>query len=117
MPAWGLLNEWTWILNLNDLPPALIIACFALLGLGLTQLAKIQKEAIAYLRGVSREEAERIYHSDYRDGDGASFSWREMRDYCRATDAAPRFRLWITVVITAIGGGIGSIFLDQALRN
>lgn len=103
-------------MDLSYVPSALIIACFALLALGLSQLARIQKEAIAFTRGVTGEEAERIYNRDYTDGDGASFNWREIRDYCRAADAWPRLRLWILVVIVAIAGGIGSIFLDQAMR-
>ena len=104
-------------MDLSDLPSALIIASFALLMLGLAQLAQIQKEAIAHLRGVSREEANRIYYRDYSDGDGARFSWREMREYCRNTGATARLRLWLLVVVAALCGGIGSILLDQMLRN
>lgn len=102
---------------LENLAPMLLIACFALMALGLAQLARIQKEAIAHHRGVTREEANRIYNRDYTDGDGASFSWREMRDYCRQTGASSRLQLWILVVVAAICGGIGSILLDQMLRN
>lgn len=101
----------------GDIAPALLVVCFALLALGLSQLARIQKEAIGRSRGISAEEADTIYHRDYSDGDGAALNWREIRDYCRATDASARLRLWLLVVIAAIGGGIGSIFLDQALRN
>lgn len=101
----------------DNLAPMLLIACFALLAVGLGQLARIQKEAIAHLRGVSREEANRIYNRDYTDGDGASFSWREMRDYCRQTGASSRLRLWLLVVVASISGGIASILLDQMLRK
>jgi hypothetical protein len=104
--------EW----SLGDVAPALLIACFGLLALALSQLARIQKEAIAHLRGVSADEADRIYRRDYSDGDGASFNWREMRDYCRAAGESRRLRFWVSLVIVSIGGGIGSIFLDQALR-
>ena len=104
-------------MDISYLPSALIIACFALLMLGFAQLARIQKEAIAHLRGVSREEANRIYSRDYSDGDGARFSWREMRDYCRQTGASSRLHLWLLVVVAAICGGIGSILLDQMMRN
>jgi hypothetical protein len=93
-----------------------MVACFALLMLAFAQLARIQKEAIGHLRGISREEADRIYYRDYSDGDGARFSWREMRTYCRETGASSRLRFWSWTVVAAIGGGIGSIFLDQALR-
>jgi hypothetical protein len=104
--------EW----SLHDVAPALLTACFGLLVLGLSQLARIQKEAIAHSRGVSADEANRIYHRDYSDGDGASFNWREMRDYCRAAGESTRLSFWSSMLIVSIGGGIGSIFLDQALR-
>jgi hypothetical protein len=104
--------EW----SLGDVAPALLIACFGLLVLGLSQLARIQKEAIAHSRGVSADEADRIYRRDYSDGDGVSLNWREMRDYCRAVGESTRLRFWVSMVIVSIGGGIGSIFLDQALR-
>src|SRR5262245_62089799 len=103
--------EW----SLNDVAPTLLIVCFGLLALGLSQLARIQKEAVAHSRGISREEADRIYRRDYTDGDGATFNWREMRDYCRDVGSS-RLRFWVSIVIVSIGGGIGSIFLDQALR-
>lgn len=100
----------------GDLAPALLIGCFALLTLGLGQLARIQKEAIGHLRGVSLEEARQIYNRDYTDGDGAQFRWGEMRAYCRSTSSSGRLRLWVIMALTAVAGGIGSIFLDQALR-
>lgn len=104
-------------MDLSYVPSALIVACFALFGLGLIQLGRIQKDAIGHLRRISAEEADLIYHRDYVDSDGVVLNWREIRDYCRATRSWPRLRLWLLVVVGAIGGGIGSIFLDQALRN
>lgn len=104
--------EW----SLDDVAPALLVACFCLLGLGLSQLARIQKEAIAHLRGASADEADLIYRRDYTDGDGASFSWREVRDYCSAAGQSTRLTFWVSIVMVSIGGGIGSILLDQALR-
>jgi hypothetical protein len=104
--------EW----SLDDVAPALLVACFGLLALGLSQLVRIQKEAIAHSRGVSADEADLIYRRDYSDSDGASFNWREMRDYCRAVGQSSRLGFWVSIVIVSIGGGIGSVFLDQALR-
>src|SRR5688572_19978348 len=102
--------EW----SLSDVAPALLVACFGLLGIGLSQLDRIQKEAIAHSRGVSADEADLIYHRDYSDGDGVTFNGREMRDYCRAVGESKRLRFWVSLVIVSIG--IGSIVLDQALR-
>lgn len=103
-------------MELSYVPSALIIACFALLALALSQLARIQKEAIGHSRGVSKDEADHIYRRDYTDGDGATFNWKEMRDYCRAIGETSRLSLWVTLVIASIAGGAGSVFLDQALR-
>jgi hypothetical protein len=47
---------------------------------------------------------------------GARFSWREIRDYCRGTGNGWRVRFWIVVELSAVGGLVGSILLDQALR-
>jgi hypothetical protein len=104
----------TW--SLGNVAPTLLTAFFFLLMVSLSQLARIQKEAIAQLRGVSADEADRIYRRDYSDGDGANFSLREMREYCRAAGETSRLRFWVWAMIVSIGGGIGSIFLDQALR-
>ena len=103
--------------SMEDVAPMLLIACFGLLMVSLGQLARIQKEAIAHSRDISAEEANRIYKRDYTDGDGASFNWREMRDYCRAVGESSRLSLWVMMVIASIAGGIGSILLDQALRQ
>ena len=100
----------------SDIAPALMIAFFGLLVLSLSQLARIQMEAIGHSRGVSPDEAKRIYYRDYSDGDGAQFRWGEMRAYCRSTGSSGRLRLWVIMALTAAAGGIGSIFLDQALR-
>jgi hypothetical protein len=104
----------TW--SLGNVAPTLLIVCFFLLMVSLSQLARIQKEAIAHLRRASADEADRIYRGDYSDGDGASFSWGEMREYCRGAGETSRLRFWVWAMIVWIGGGIGSIFLDQALR-
>lgn len=103
-------------MDIGDIPPALMVACFVVFAVGLSQLARIQKEAIGHSRGISAEEADLIYHRDYSDGDGVALNWREIRNYCRDTGASSRLRLWVMVVIAAIGGLIGSVFLDHALR-
>ena len=100
----------------SDIAPALMVTCFGLLVFALSRLARIQVEAIAHLRKISHGEAKRVYYEDYTDGDGAHFSWSEMRSYCRVTGASARLRFWIIAVIMAIAGGIGSIVLDKALR-
>lgn len=53
-----------------DIPPMLLIAFFGLLALALSQLARIQMEAIRYSRGISSDEAKKIYDRDYAVGDG-----------------------------------------------
>ena len=103
-------------MNRTDIAPALMIAFFGLLAVSLSQLARIQMEAIGHSRGISHAEARKIYFRDYTDGDGARFSWGEMRAYCRAIDSSGRFLFWIGMAATAVAGEVGSILLDQALR-
>ena len=100
----------------NDIPSALAIASFAVLAFAFHQLARIQMEAIGHLRGIAAIEARKVYYQDYCDGDGARFSWREIRDYCRGSGNVRRLRFWIVIEIGALGGLVGSIILDNALR-
>ena len=104
-------------MDLSYLPAALIIVCFVLLAIALSQLGRIQKEAIGHLRGLSADEADLIYRRDYTDGDGVTLNWKEMRSYCRDVGASSRLRFWVLFAISSIGGGIGAVFLDQAMRN
>ena len=100
----------------TDIAPILLIAFFGLLAVALSQLARLQMEAIGHSRGISRDEAKKIYDQDYMVGDGVRFRWGEISTYCRSTGNTGRLRFWITAAFTAVAGLMGSIFLDQALR-
>lgn len=99
----------------KDTPRMLSIGCFGLLMLSLSHLARIQLEAIAYLRKIPPSEAKKIYDRDYTDGDGASLSWQEMSSYCRSTDSSSRLHLWCGMLLASMVGGVGAIVLDQTL--